>query len=163
MLLIIILLSSEQGDPTSRSFGFETGFPVSKYHEFENGNRTPTMGVGDVTWELVSIIKAPGSDMLGQNIKLFGDMLISTGNEILRIQCAFIDTPEVEKITSFIEDQKVYPKRYDLPEYSQENESNSPKGLLKEKDIISHWNMGYAEDKNDKLFSRSLVHGAPLF
>ena len=65
-----------------------------------------------------------------------GDMLISTGNEILRIQCAFIDTPEVEKITSFIEDQKVYPKRYDLPEYSQENESNSPKGLLKEKDIM---------------------------
>ena len=60
------------------SFGFETGFPVSKYHEFENGNRTPTLGVGDVTWELVSIIKAPGSDMLGQNIKLFGDMLIST-------------------------------------------------------------------------------------
>ena len=65
-----------------------------------------------------------------------GDMLISTGNEILRIQCAFIDTPEVEKITSFIEDQKVYPKRYDLPEYSQENESNSPKGQLKEKDIM---------------------------
>ena len=65
-----------------------------------------------------------------------GDMLISTGNEILRLQCAFIDTPEVEKITSFIEDQKVYPKRYDLPEYSQENESNSPKGLLKEKDIM---------------------------
>ena len=65
-----------------------------------------------------------------------GDMLISTGNEILRIQCAFIDTPEVEKITSFIEDQKVYPKRYDLPEYSQEKESNSAKGLLKEKDIM---------------------------
>ena len=65
-----------------------------------------------------------------------GDMLISTGNEILRIQCAFIDTPEVEKITSFIEDQKVYPKRYDLPEYSQENESNSSKGQLKEKDIM---------------------------
>jgi len=65
-----------------------------------------------------------------------GDMLISTGNEILRIQCAFIDTPEVEKITSFIEDQKVYPKRYDLPEYNQENESNSHKGQLKEKDIM---------------------------
>ena len=47
-----------------------------------------------------------------------GDMLISTGNEILRIQCAFIDTPEVEKITSFIEDQKKFIlKRYDLPEY----------------------------------------------
>ena len=40
-----------------------------------------------------------------------GDMLISTGNDLLRIQCAFIDTPEVEKITSFIEEQKVYPKK----------------------------------------------------
>ncbi len=63
-----------------------------------------------------------------------GDMLISTGNDLLRIQCAFIDTPEVEKITSFIEEQKVYPKRYDLPEYSNSNDKKSISNTGGEKD-----------------------------
>ena len=53
-----------------------------------------------------------------------GDLLISTGNELLRIQCAFIDTPEVEKLTSFIEEQKTYPIRYELPEYTSINDGN---------------------------------------
>ena len=63
-----------------------------------------------------------------------GDMLISTGNELLRIQCAFIDTPEVERITSFIEEQKVYPKRYNLPEYTHPNDNNSTLNKGGEKD-----------------------------
>lgn len=46
-----------------------------------------------------------------------GDMLISDGNEITRLQCAFIDTPEVEKLTEFIGNQQGYPIAFELPEY----------------------------------------------
>lgn len=46
-----------------------------------------------------------------------GDMLYTSGNEITRIQCAFVDTPEVERITEFIGGQKAYPEAYMLPEY----------------------------------------------
>ncbi len=46
-----------------------------------------------------------------------GDLLISNGNELVRVQCAFVDTPEVEKIIEFIGDQQGYGSAYDLPEY----------------------------------------------
>ncbi len=46
-----------------------------------------------------------------------GDMLISDGNEITRLQCAFIDTPEVEKLTEFIGSQQGYAMAFELPEY----------------------------------------------
>ena len=46
-----------------------------------------------------------------------GDMLFSQGNEPVRIQCAFIDTPEVQRITEFIGSQRAYPDAYLLPEY----------------------------------------------
>jgi len=46
-----------------------------------------------------------------------GDMLISDGNALTRLQCAFIDTPEVERVTDFIGSQKAYPIAYQLPEY----------------------------------------------
>jgi S-DNA-T family DNA segregation ATPase FtsK/SpoIIIE len=46
-----------------------------------------------------------------------GDMLISDGNELTRLQCAFIDTPEVERVTDFIGSQRAYPSAYNLPEY----------------------------------------------
>ncbi len=46
-----------------------------------------------------------------------GDMLISTGNELTRLQCAFIDTPEVENLTDFIGSQRAYATAYNLPEY----------------------------------------------
>lgn len=52
-----------------------------------------------------------------------GDMLYSTGNDLIRLQCAFVDTPEVEKITSFIGDQRGYPEAFQLPEYVDENET----------------------------------------
>lgn len=50
-----------------------------------------------------------------------GDMLYSTGNDLIRLQCAFVDTPEVEKITDFIGGQRAYPNAYLLPEYVDEN------------------------------------------
>lgn len=50
-----------------------------------------------------------------------GDMLYSTGNDLIRLQCAFVDTPEVEKITGFIGDQRGYPSAFLLPEYVDEN------------------------------------------
>ena len=49
-----------------------------------------------------------------------GDMLLSTGNDLIRIQCAFVDTPEVEKITEFIGSQRAYPSAFLLPEYIDE-------------------------------------------
>ncbi len=51
-----------------------------------------------------------------------GDMLLSTGNDLVRIQCAFVDTPEVESITEFIGNQRAYPTPYQLPEYIGESE-----------------------------------------
>jgi S-DNA-T family DNA segregation ATPase FtsK/SpoIIIE len=46
-----------------------------------------------------------------------GDMLILNGNELVRLQCAFVDTPEVENIVNFIGNQQGYPTAFDLPEY----------------------------------------------
>ena len=48
-------------------------------------------------------------------------MLLSTGNDLIRIQCAFVDTPEVEKIAQWIGQQRGYPTAYELPEYSGED------------------------------------------
>lgn len=50
-----------------------------------------------------------------------GDMLLSTGNDLIRIQCAFVDTPEIEKITEFIGSQRGYSSAFILPEYIDEN------------------------------------------
>ena len=49
-----------------------------------------------------------------------GDMLFTQGNELIRIQCAFVDTSEVEKISEFIGSQKGYPDAHLLPEFSEE-------------------------------------------
>ncbi len=46
-----------------------------------------------------------------------GDMLVSHGSELLRLQCAFVDTPEVERIVEFIGNQAGYPSAFELPEY----------------------------------------------
>ncbi|MGZ3899362.1 MAG: DNA translocase FtsK 4TM domain-containing protein [Bacteroidia bacterium] len=53
-----------------------------------------------------------------------GDMLLSTGNDLIRIQCAFVDTPEVEKICEFIGNQRAYPSAFLLPEYVGEDGSD---------------------------------------
>lgn len=51
-----------------------------------------------------------------------GDMLLSFGSDLIRLQCAFIDTPEVEKVIDHIEDQPSYPIPYLLPEYTGEED-----------------------------------------
>ena len=60
-----------------------------------------------------TILDATGADQLIGK----GDMLYSNGNDLIRVQCAFIDTPEVEKIAEFIGEQKGYPEAYLLPEF----------------------------------------------
>ena len=60
-----------------------------------------------------TILDTQGADQLIGR----GDMLYTNGNDIVRVQCAFIDTPEVEKITEFIGSQKAYPDAYLLPEF----------------------------------------------
>jgi DNA segregation ATPase FtsK/SpoIIIE, S-DNA-T family len=53
-----------------------------------------------------------------------GDMLLSTGSDLIRLQCAFVDTPEVERICEFIGSQRAYPSAFNLPEYVDENEAS---------------------------------------
>ena len=65
-----------------------------------------------------------------------GDMLISTGSDLTRLQCAFIDTPEVEKICEFIGSQRAYPQAYLLPEYEAEAEAVGGKADLDDKDAM---------------------------
>ena len=63
-----------------------------------------------------TILDVSGADQLIGR----GDLLYSGGNDITRIQCAFIDTPEVERITDFIGSQRAYPEAHLLPEYVDE-------------------------------------------
>ena len=63
-----------------------------------------------------TILDSQGADQLIGK----GDMLFTQGNTLLRLQCAFVDTPEVEKITEYIGSQKAYADAYHLPEYSGE-------------------------------------------
>lgn len=68
-----------------------------------------------------TILDASGADQLIGR----GDMLISTGSDIKRLQCGFVDTPEVEEICSFIGDQRAYPEALILPEYTPEGGESS--------------------------------------
>ena len=60
-----------------------------------------------------TILDTQGADQLIGR----GDLLYTNGNDVVRVQCAFIDTPEVEKITDFIGSQKAYATAYLLPEF----------------------------------------------
>ena len=66
-----------------------------------------------------TILDATGADRLVGR----GDMLVSSGNEPVRVQCAFIDTPEIEELTEFIGSQKGYADAMHLPEYIDDTES----------------------------------------
>lgn len=68
-----------------------------------------------------TILDSPGADQLIGK----GDMLYFNGNEILRLQCAFVDTPEVERLADFIGEQKGYASAFMLPEYSSEENTSS--------------------------------------
>src|SRR5690606_32726895 len=56
-----------------------------------------------------------------------GDMLVSHGSELLRLQCAFVDTPEVEEIVEFIGTQRGYPTAFELPEYEGDEDDKEKK------------------------------------
>lgn len=58
-----------------------------------------------------------------------GDMLLSAGGEVIRLQGAFVDTPEVEKVINFIEQQPGYPEPYYLPEFHGDDEVHGTGGL----------------------------------
>ena len=64
-----------------------------------------------------TILDSKGADQLIGR----GDMLYSAGSDIVRLQCAFVDTPEVEEICDFIGNQRAYPSALLLPEYIDEN------------------------------------------
>jgi len=64
-----------------------------------------------------TILDTQGADQLIGR----GDLLYTNGNDVVRVQCAFIDTPEVEKITDFIGSQKAYATAYLLPEFVGED------------------------------------------
>jgi len=68
-----------------------------------------------------TILDSPGADQLIGK----GDMLYFNGNEILRLQCAFVDTPEVERLAEFIGEQKGYASAFLLPEYVSEEGTSS--------------------------------------
>jgi len=68
-----------------------------------------------------TILDSPGADQLIGK----GDMLYFNGNEILRLQCAFVDTPEVERLAEYIGEQKGYSSAFLLPEFVSEDSSST--------------------------------------
>jgi S-DNA-T family DNA segregation ATPase FtsK/SpoIIIE len=78
-----------------------------------------------------TILDSPGANQLVGR----GDLLFSQGSEMTRVQCAFVDTPEVESIASFIGKQPGYPTAFRLPEYVPDGEEKSSGGVdLSERD-----------------------------
>jgi S-DNA-T family DNA segregation ATPase FtsK/SpoIIIE len=67
-----------------------------------------------------TILDSGGADQLIGK----GDLLLSLGGELIRVQCAFVDTPEIEKITEHISKQQGYPSAHILPEYEDPNDPN---------------------------------------
>ncbi|MCD2259557.1 DNA translocase FtsK [Psychroserpens luteolus] len=79
-----------------------------------------------------TILDGSGADQLIGR----GDMLYTQGNDITRIQCAFVDTPEVERITEFIGGQKAYPEAHLLPEYVGEESGTSLDNNIEDRDKL---------------------------
>ena len=80
-----------------------------------------------------TILDGPGAQrLIGK-----GDMLYTQGNDLIRIQCAFVDTPEVERIANFIGSQRGYPDAFLLPEYvGEEGGGSSPEVDMSKKDSL---------------------------
>ena len=79
-----------------------------------------------------TILDAPGADQLIGR----GDMLFTQGSENIRIQCAFVDTPEVDEITTYIGNQRAYPDAHKLPEYVDENNGTILDDNIEERDKL---------------------------
>ncbi|WP_375324615.1 DNA translocase FtsK [Flagellimonas sp. GZD32] len=79
-----------------------------------------------------TILDAQGADQLIGR----GDMLYTQGNDVTRIQCAFVDTPEVAKITDYIGSQRAYPEAHLLPEYVGEESGTSLDNDISDRDAM---------------------------
>jgi DNA segregation ATPase FtsK/SpoIIIE, S-DNA-T family len=79
-----------------------------------------------------TILDAGGADQLIGK----GDMLFSQGSDLVRLQCAFVDTPEVENICDFIGNQQAYPMAYQLPEFVGEEGSGVGEIDPKDRDVL---------------------------
>jgi S-DNA-T family DNA segregation ATPase FtsK/SpoIIIE len=79
-----------------------------------------------------TILDATGADRLVGR----GDMLVSSGSEPVRVQCAFVDTPEIEELTEFIGSQQGYPDAMHLPEYIDDSEAGFQEIDLKKRDAM---------------------------
>jgi DNA segregation ATPase FtsK/SpoIIIE, S-DNA-T family len=77
-----------------------------------------------------TILDTPGANQLIGK----GDMLVSTGNALIRVQCAFVDTPEVESIAKYISQQPSYPSAYLLPECHEDMSEDTNSVDLKNRD-----------------------------
>jgi len=67
-----------------------------------------------------------------------GDMLLSVGGNMVRLQCAFVDTPEVDEVIAFISKQKGYPEPFFLPEFSVDSEKED-KSVVRYSDFDEHF------------------------
>lgn len=65
-----------------------------------------------------------------------GDMLLSLGSDLIRLQCAFVDTPEVEELTEFIGNQRGYSSAFELPEYVGEENGQSAEFSINDRDSL---------------------------
>lgn len=79
-----------------------------------------------------TILDSQGADQLIGR----GDLLYTQGNDLTRVQCAFVDTPEVEKICEFIGSQKAYSNAYLLPEYVGEESGTTLEYDISERDSL---------------------------
>jgi S-DNA-T family DNA segregation ATPase FtsK/SpoIIIE len=79
-----------------------------------------------------TILDSPGADQLIGR----GDMLLSTGSDLIRMQCAFIDTPEIDKVTDYIGSQRAFPDAYILPEFADEENDGPAEFDPEEKDAL---------------------------
>ncbi len=79
-----------------------------------------------------TILDSSGADQLIGR----GDMLFTQGNDLTRLQCAFVDTPEVEQITNYIGSQRAYPSAHLLPEYSSEDGGTNVDIGIEERDAM---------------------------
>ena len=64
-----------------------------------------------------------------------GDMLLSYGSDLVRLQCAFVDTPEVERVIDYIAKQRGYPTPFFLPEFHGDDDKADKPGAVNVKDL----------------------------
>lgn len=79
-----------------------------------------------------TILDGSGADQLIGR----GDMLYTQGADMVRLQCAFVDTPEVDKITEYIGSQKAYPEAFMLPEYEGEESGTALDDDIEDRDSL---------------------------